>query len=175
MMPERDILVALQRLEHAHRSQSPERLAVYVEGIQRHRITPGQLGDAVNTALDRCDRFPALSELLRYARPESVNMPRRDGDEGGEDPIAGLEREIDVQNAWLRRFAQKGDEYGQRMARLAIERASAKVNDRSAARGAGPRYVAVGVEVFGSESPARRGRATSLEDSMAGWTVEEET
>lgn len=175
MMSERDILVALQRLEHAHRPQSPERLAVYVEGIQRHRVTPGQLGDAVNTAIDRCDRFPALSELLRYARPEAVNMPRRDGEEGGVDPIVLLERDVEVQNAWLRRFAQKGDEYGQRMARLAIERASRKMNDRLEARGQGPRYVAVGVEVFGSDTAPRAKRAVSLEDSMAGWTVEEDS
>lgn len=172
MMREADILVALQRLEHAHRSQTPERLATYVEALQRNHVTPGQLGDAVNTALDRCDRFPSISELLRYARPEATNMPRRDGDDGHEDPLTTLEREIEVQNAWLRQFANRHDDYGQRMARLAIERASQKVNDRLAARGQSPRFVAPGVEVFGSDD--RASRAAPVKDILSGWMARDE-
>lgn len=168
-MNDSQILMFLHQLEVAFRPQSPERLSLYRDVIVKRKVTAEQLGDGVLAAIEKCDRFPSVAELLRFARPEAVNMPRRDGDGESVDPIAVLEREIEVQNGWLRHFAQKGDEYGQRMARLAIERASKKVNDRLAARGRGPRYVAPGVEVFGD---ARSETNRPVRPDFGDWTEE---
>lgn len=168
-MNDTQIFSMLHKLEVAFRPQSPERLSLYRDVIVKKQITAEQLGDAIITAIERCDYFPSMSDLIKFARPEAVNMPRRDGEPAHEDPITTLEREIATQNAWLREFTRKGDEYGQRMARLAIERASRKVNDRLEARGMPTRHVAPGVEVFGEE---RSGHTYPTRASFGDWTQE---
>jgi hypothetical protein len=67
------------------------------------------------------------------------------------DPVKGLEWELVAQNAALRAHESRLNDYGARMARIEIERIQEAINRRLISRGQAPRYVGVGVEIFGQE------------------------
>lgn len=130
MMSQNEILAMLNRLEVHFRPQSPERLASYVEVLLRNKVTAGQLGDAVNAALDKCDNFPSAAALMRFARPEAVNQPRRDA-AGVNDLADEFDREEMALRMWKRRFVEKGA-YGE------ADRVQRRIDDigkRRASRG----------------------------------------
>lgn len=153
-MRRQDILVALHQLEIAFRRMPPDKIALYADVLEKKQITETELQRGILGCVESYEHFPSLSQILLQARPVTINAPRLDA-EKDTDAISLLEAEITVQTGWLRRFEAKGDEYHSRMARLAIERAQEKINNRLRERGLGTRYVAVGVEEFGADEMPR--------------------
>lgn len=155
-----DVLDALDKLERATRSIPPDKKALFADAIESEKLTRAQLGDAVMTCVKRSKNtfFPAVGAILEAARPPGVNAPPSEGHKSA-DPIVALEREIEVQTAWMRKHEDRLNDFGVRMARKAIERAQDHINRRLQERGISKRYVGVGVEDFGASdlvgAPAR--------------------
>lgn len=148
-----EILDALGKVEYASKSIHPDKKALYADVFEEERLTVGQLGDMVRGCVKRLkfSAFPTPAFLLECARPPAINAPSGDGHES-KDPIIWLENEVDVQTRWARHFEERGNDYGARMARLAIERAHTAVNSRLNERGLPARYTASGAEDFGASS-----------------------
>jgi len=152
-----DILACISQLEIAFKTISGARSALYADVIEKNNLTEPELRGAIVKIIETMDRFPTVSQILTAARPPRVGQPPSDPQDS-KDPIVQYEEEIAIQTQWLRRFESKGDDYGMRVARRAIERAQDAINRRLEHRGYAPRFVGVGVEQFGADEPPRHER-----------------
>lgn len=88
-------------LEIAFKAIPPERVALYADILVRKNVTTGQLADAVTKAIERCDHFPSISALLKFAQEGHENAPRKDV------PERTLEDILDAEETALRAMARK--------------------------------------------------------------------
>lgn len=167
-----EILVLLNRIEDATRPAPPAKFALFADFLVKDRITGGELADALRGALRewRSACFPPLPKILEWARPSATNQPRRDEPTREFDPIAHMEREIDIHTQWLRKFELRGDDYHAKCARADIARLQDRINARRESQGRGPQYVGVGVEDFSGRSEANRPVQADFRD----WTRNDE-
>lgn len=147
-----EIIDGIGKIEMATRSIHVERKAMVADAMERRRLTFEEVIRAVEVCVEQWEGafFPPTAKILGWARPVTTNAPQRELD-GSRDPIIGLEREIALHTEWLRIFEQKGDAFRSHCARVEIEGAQKRINNRLQERGLSPRYVAVGVELFGAE------------------------
>lgn len=162
-----EILAHLHKLEVAFKPMRPDRMALYADVIEKNNLSERELRDGVIACIETLEYFPAIAQILARARPVCTGQPPST-EQDSKDAIILHEDEIAVQTAWMRKFEAKGDDYGVRVARSAIERAQDAVNRRLLARGLGSRYVAVGVEQFGADEQPRAFRQSEH------WTTEPE-
>lgn len=105
-----DCLTLMHKLELAFRPIPAERMAIYVDLLLRKNVTYPQLGDAVLLAIEKCERFPSVAELLRFAQPVVENAPRRD--EEAFDLAGSLDQEEASLRWYARQATLKGDYWG---------------------------------------------------------------
>lgn len=166
-----EILHALWKIGKCTRPIDSDKQGIYADVLASEKLTRAQLGDMVMTCTKtvKVGFFPTPAKLLEFARPPAINAP---SNWKSVDPIVQMEREIDIQTQWLRKFEARADEFRAKCARADIGKLQDRINERRKSRGQEPRYVGVGVETFGSD--ARSGAGTPIQLNVEDWTRETE-
>lgn len=93
-------LPMLHKLELAFRPIPAERMGMFCDMLIRKHVTEQQLGDAILKAIETCERFPSIAQLLEFAQPKTENAPRRE-----EKPL-DLAEILDAEEVALRGHAR---------------------------------------------------------------------